>query len=460
MLEDTIAAISTPIGEAGIGIVRMSGKNAVEIGQKLFRGRKPVDLAAAESHKLLYGHLIEPETGNVVDEVLVSVMRAPHSFTAEDVVEINCHGGVVAVRKALECVIKAGARLAEPGEFTKRAFLNGRLDLAQAESVMDLINAKTEKSLKVAVRQLAGGLSAKVRDVRQALLKTMAHIEAGIDFPEHDIEELSREQVTTAAREVLAEIEQLIDTAESGKILREGLRTVILGKPNVGKSSLLNALLHEKRAIVTDIPGTTRDVIEEFVSIKGIPLKIIDTAGIRETDDLVEKIGVEKTKEMLEEADLVLFMLDAATGIEEEDRLIAGLVSGKTGFMLINKTDLRPEMDLGPIAGLTEGLGPVKISLRTGAGLEELKERIVQKVMAGQVDAGEGVMVTNVRHRNALAEARDSLQEVLNTLALGMPTDCMAIDLRNAWEKLGEISGETLGEDVIDRIFSEFCIGK
>jgi tRNA modification GTPase len=460
MIDDTIAAISTPIGAAGIGIVRISGKNAVEIGQKLFRGRKPVDFAAAESHKLLYGHLIEPETGNVVDEVLVSVMKAPHSFTAEDVVEINCHGGVVALRKALECVINAGARLAEPGEFTKRAFLNGRLDLVQAESVMDLINAKTEKSLKVAVRQLAGGLSAKVGDIRQALLKTMAHIEAGIDFPEHDIEELSREQISTAVREVLAEIEQLIETAESGKILREGLRTVILGKPNVGKSSLLNALLQEKRAIVTDIPGTTRDVIEEFVSIKGIPLKIIDTAGIRETDDLVEKIGVEKTKEMLEEADLVLFMLDAVTGIEEEDRLIAGLVSGKTGFMLINKTDLSPEIDVESIAGLTEGMAPVKMSLRTGVGLDELKERIVQLVMAGQVDAGEGVMVTNVRHRNALVEARDSLQEVINTLALGMPTDCMAIDLRNAWDKLGEISGETLGEDVIDRIFSEFCIGK
>lgn len=460
MIDDTIAAISTPIGAAGIGIIRISGKNAVEIAKKLFRGKKPVDLATVESHKLVYGYVLEPDTGNVVDEVLLSVMLAPHTFTVEDVVEINCHGGVVAVRKALECVINAGARLAEPGEFTKRAFLNGRMDLAQAESVMDLINAKTEKSLKVAVRQLAGGLSAKVKDIRQALLKTMAHIEAGIDFPEHDIEELSREQINTATREVLADIEQMVASAESGKILREGLRTVILGKPNVGKSSLLNALLREKRAIVTDIPGTTRDVIEEYVNIKGIPLNIIDTAGIRETEDLVEKIGVEKTKQVLDEADLVLFMLDAAGGVEEEDRLIAELVSGKTGFLLINKTDVRPDLDIGLVSNLVKGLEQIKISLKTGEGLEELKNSIAVKVMAGQVDTGEGVMVTNIRHRNALAAARDSLREVLNTLTLGLPTDCVAIDLRNAWEKLGEISGDTLDEDIIDRIFSEFCIGK
>lgn len=460
MLDDTIAAIATPIGAAGIGIVRISGKNAVKILKILFRPRKSRDLAEVESHKIVYGHLVEPETGSVVDEVLVSVMRSPHSFTVEDVVEINCHGGVVAVRKTLECVLKAGARLAEPGEFTKRAFLNGRIDLAQAESVMDLINAKTEKSLKVAARQLAGGLSLKVEEIRQALLKTMAHIEAGIDFPEHDIEELSREQIKTATREVLAEIEQLIETAGSGKILREGLKTVILGKPNVGKSSLLNALLREKRAIVTDIPGTTRDVIEEFISIKGIPLKIIDTAGIRETEDLVEKIGVEKTKEILDDADLVLFMLDAAAGIEEEDRRIAELVSGKKGFLLINKTDVRPDLDLDQVLELVKDLVQVKLSLKSGAGLEELKDCIAETVMAGRVDAGEGVMVTNVRHRNALVEARDSLREVLNALAAEMPTDCMAIDLKNAWEKLGEITGDTLGEDIIDRIFSEFCIGK
>lgn len=460
MLDDTIAAIATPIGSAGIGIVRISGKDAVKIINELFIARIPRDLAEVESHKMVYGHFLEPETGMVVDEVLVSVMIAPHSFTVEDVVEINCHGGVVAVRKVLECVLSSGARLAEPGEFTKRAFLNGRIDLAQAESVMDMINAKTEKSLKVAARQLAGGLSVKIEESRQAILKTMAHIEAGIDFPEHDIEELSREQINTATREVLAEIDHLIETAGSGKILREGLRTVILGKPNVGKSSLLNALLREKRAIVTDIPGTTRDVIEEYVSIRGIPLKIVDTAGIRETEDLVEKIGVEKTKEMLDEADLVLFMLDAVTGVADEDLRIAELVRGKTGFLLINKTDIKPEIDLGPVSKLVIGMEPVKLSLKSGVGLDELKDHIAGMVMAGQVEAGEGVLVSNVRHRNALVDARDSLQEVLDTLAAGMPTDCMAIDLKNAWEKLGEITGDTLGEDIIDRIFSEFCIGK
>lgn len=458
MIDDTIAAISTPIGAAGIGIVRISGKNAVEIAKKLFRPGKAGALDNIESHKLVYGYLVEPETENVVDEVLLSVMLAPNTFTVEDVVEINCHGGVVAVRKALEGVIAAGARLAEPGEFTKRAFLNGRIDLAQAESVMDLINAKTDQSLKAAVRQLAGGLSAKVYELRRDLLKTIAHIEAGIDFPEHDIEELSREQVATATREVLAEIEQLIAGSESGKILREGLRTVILGKPNVGKSSLLNALLREKRAIVTDIPGTTRDVIEEFVNINGIPLNIIDTAGIRETDDLVEKIGVEKTRQVLDEADMVLFMLDASTGIEEEDRKIAELVRGKTGIVLINKTDIGTELE--PVSSYIAGMDRVEISLKTGQGLEDLKNRISEKVFAGQVDPGEGVMVTNIRHRNALMAARESLSEVINTLDMNMPTDCMVIDLRNAWEKLGEISGETLGEDIVDRIFSEFCIGK
>ncbi len=460
MVDDTIAAISTPIGAAGIGIVRISGKDAVMIAKKLFRGKKKCDLDTVESHKLVYGYLVEPDTEIVIDEVLLAVMRAPHSFTTEDVVEINCHGGVVAVRQALAGVVRTGARLAEPGEFTKRAFLNGRIDLAQAESVMDLINAKTDRSLQVAVRQLSGGLSDKINEIRNALLKIIAYIEAGIDFPEHDIEEISREQIAVATREMLAETEQLMATAESGKILREGLRTVILGKPNVGKSSLLNALLQEKRAIVTDIPGTTRDVIEEYINIKGIPLIIIDTAGIRETEDLVEKIGVEKTREMLDTADMVLFMLDASSGIGDEDLIIAELVKGKTGFVLINKTDVQLDMDLGVIDELLPLMGKVNLSLKNGEGLAELKNRIAEKVLDGEADAGEGVLVTNVRHRQALVEARNSLQEVINTITLGLPTDCMAIDLRSAWEKLGEITGDTLGEDIIERIFSEFCIGK
>ncbi len=459
MVDDTIAAISTPIGAAGIGIVRVSGRQAIPIVEKIFRSLKKRKLADARNYSLLYGHIVDLE-GRVIDEVLVSVMRGPHSFTAEDVVEINCHGGVVAVRKTLETVFRAGARPAEPGEFSKRAFLNGRLDLAQAESVMDLINAKTEKSLKVAVNQLEGKLSVEIKKIRAELLELLAHIEAGIDFPEHDIEEVSRSQIEQKTRDILGKIDALIDSAGTGKVFREGLRTVIVGKPNVGKSSLLNALLKEKRAIVTDIPGTTRDVIEEIVSIRGIPLKLVDTAGIRETEDLVEKIGVQKTKEVFEEADLVLFMIDASTGITEDDRDIFRLVKGKRNLVIVNKTDIRRDIDISDMEKYVEKEDVIETSLLHGRGLDKLEARIEELVYSGLAAGQEELLVTNIRHKNALEKARRSVEGVLKALDAHLPTDCMAIDLKEAYDSLGEITGETVSEDLIDQIFSRFCIGK
>ncbi len=458
-MDDTIAAISTPIGAAGIGIVRVSGRDAVPIVEKIFRSRKGRKLANARNYSLLYGHIVDQD-GKTIDEVLVSVMRGPHSFTAEDVVEINCHGGVVAVRETLETVLKAGARLAEPGEFSKRAFLNGRLDLAQAESVMDLINAKTEKSLKVAVNQLEGKLSVKIKQIRAEILELLAHIEAEIDFPEHDIEEVSRLQIKQKSTEIFNKIKALIESAGTGKVFREGLRTVIVGRPNVGKSSLLNALLKEKRAIVTDIPGTTRDVIEEVVSIKGIPLKLVDTAGIRETEDLVEKMGVEKTKEVFEEADLVLFMVDASTGLTEDDREIFQLVQGKRNLVIINKTDIRRDIDISEIETYVKKEDIIETSLLHGWGLEKLEKRIEEMVYSGITAGQEALMVSNIRHKNSLEKARQNMEEVLKALREQLPTDCMAIDLKEAWDNLGEITGETVSEDLIDQIFSRFCIGK
>ena len=458
MLDDTIAAISTPIGAAGIGIVRVSGRNAIPVVEKIFSSKKK-KMTDAPSHSILYGHIVDPE-GKVVDEVLVSVMRAPHSFTAEDVVEINCHGGVVAVRKTLETVLKAGARPAEPGEFSKRAFLNGRIDLAQAESIMDLISAKTERSLKVAVSQLEGALSSAIKAIRTEILGLLAHIEAGIDFPEHDLEDISRIQIEQKTKLILDRVKKLIDSAGTGKVFREGLKTVIIGKPNVGKSSLLNALLKEKRAIVTDIPGTTRDAIEEIVSLRGIPLKLVDTAGIRETDDIVEKIGVEKTMEMFGEADLVLFMIDASTGLTADDREIFPLLKGKNRLLIINKTDIKKDIDLSEAENHIEPENVIEMSLFQEKGLDRLEERIETMVYAGLASGQEELLVTNIRHKNALEEAGLSIEEVLKALAANLPTDCLAIDLKTAWDKLGEITGETVEDDLVTQIFTRFCIGK
>ena len=456
--EDTIAAVATGLGGAGIGIIRISGEKAIEIGNALFINPKGKTLVAAASHQLLYGKMIDPSTKKDIDEVLISKMKAPHSYTAEDIVEINCHGGIVPLRKILGLVIKAGARLAEPGEFTKRAFLNGRLDLAQAESVIDIINAKTEKSLEYSVAQLKGRLSEKLEELDSILVGILAHMEVNIDYPEYDIEEISYEFINNAVLKLIATIEALLLVAETGKIYREGITTAILGESNVGKSSLLNALVKEKRAIVTDVPGTTRDAIEEYISIEGIPVKIVDTAGIRETEDIVEKIGVQTSKDKINEADLVILILDSSMKLTHEDREIIEYIKEKKYIVLLNKSDLGGKIEKGELKSLKSKY-ITNISIKTGQGLNLVTENIKELFFKGEIKT-EGVFVTNIRHKEALIRARENLEASLNALEHTLAIDLASIDIRNAWMNLGEITGEVLEEDIIHKIFAEFCLGK
>ena len=460
MAEDTISAIVTAPGEAGVGIVRVSGPLAQNVGEALFCSASGRKLAELPSHYASYGKVVNPVDGAMVDEVLLLVMRAPHSYTREDVVEIQCHGSHVSLRRILALTLSCGARLAEPGEFTKRAFLNGRLDLTQAEAVMDVIRAKTEASLRLAVRHLEGGLAAAIRAERERLLALIAHIEALLDYPEEEIEEVSAQQAADGAALATAKLQHLLDTADQGKVLREGLATVILGKPNVGKSSLLNALVRTQRAIVTDVPGTTRDVIEEYVNLRGVPLRIIDTAGIRETEDIVEKLGVERSRQMLEEADLVLVLLDTSRPLSTEDKEVLTLLGAQKSLVLLNKSDLPPLWGEEEIRTLAPGQQVLRISLAAASGLEELEEAIVQQVYCGAASQGEGLLAVNVRQEALLQQAVRHLQEVGVAAAAGMPLDCLSIDLRAAWTLLGEITGDTVGEDMITEIFSRFCIGK
>ncbi|XER09857.1 tRNA modification GTPase MnmE [Sporomusa rhizae] len=458
--DDTISAISTAIGEGGIGIVRISGSKAIAIADELFTSRSGKRAEAILSHQAVYGNIIDPENNEIIDEAIVLIMWAPRSYTREDIVEIHCHGGPVPLRRILDLTLRLGARMAEPGEFTKRAFLNGRLDLAQAEAVMDVIRAKTDASLKVAVGNLSGRLSEQVKSIRQSVLGMIAQLEAAIDFPEDDIEEATAADVAKLINQVKSQLASLLATAQTGRILREGLATVIIGKPNVGKSSLLNALLREKRAIVTDIPGTTRDIIEEYVNIRGIPLRIIDTAGIRDTADVVEKIGVEKAKELVSQADLILLLLDWSAPLSSEDRSVLELLSDRRAIVLINKSDLPPKLELAEVERYSEGRLVLKISVAQGEGLAELEQAIADIVYSGQVGQGEAAFVNNLRHADALRQANDRLADAMATIAAGMPPDCIVVDLRAAWEKLGEVTGDTVGEDIIDQIFSQFCIGK
>ncbi|HWR44039.1 tRNA uridine-5-carboxymethylaminomethyl(34) synthesis GTPase MnmE [Sporomusa sp.] len=458
--DDTISAIATAIGEGGIGIVRVSGSKAVAIADKLFIGRTGKRVADIMSHQVVFGDIVDPASDETVDEAILIIMRAPRSYTREDVVEIHCHGGPVPLKKILDLTLMLGARLAEPGEFTKRAFLNGRLDLAQAEAVIDIIRSKTDASLKTAVGNLSGRLSAEIKHLRHDILRMIAQLEAAIDFPEEDIEEAAATDVAELIIKAKAEIDKLLATAQTGRILREGLATVIIGKPNVGKSSLLNALLREKRAIVTDIPGTTRDIIEEYVNIRGIPLKIIDTAGIRETADVVEKIGVERAKELVSQADLILLLLDASMPLSPEDRGVLELLSGRQAIILVNKSDLPPLLDFEELDEIIGSRLVVRISVTQGEGLSELEQTIVDMVYSGQVSQGEAAFVNNVRHADALRHTNQRLEDALATIEAGMPPDCIVVDLRSAWEKLGEITGDTVGEDIIDQIFTQFCIGK
>jgi len=460
MINDTIASISTPIGSGGIGIVRVSGNNAIEIIDKIFKSKSNKKLINVKTHTINYGYIYDYNNEMAIDEVLVMLMKGPSTFTREDIVEINCHGGVVVIQKVLELVLKNGARLAEPGEFTKRAFLNGRIDLSQAEAVIDIINAKTNLSLQTSVNQLEGKLSEKVKQLRKQLLEMIAHIEASIDYPEHDMEQLTFDKMRKGSQYLKEEIGILLETADTGKIIKEGLETVIVGKPNVGKSSLMNVLVRNQRAIVTDVPGTTRDIIEEYVNIAGIPLKIIDTAGIRETDDFVEKIGVEKSKEVIDKADLIIMMLDGSSPLTKEDKTIIDLTKDKKIIVLVNKTDLDMKLDIESLKTYVNEKNIINISAKEKIGINLIEDSIKEMFLKGSINMKDNIFVTNVRHKNALFNAKNSLNNAINTIDMMMPEDCISIDLQDCYDYLGEVTGDSLDESIIDQIFSQFCLGK
>ncbi|APH06778.1 tRNA uridine(34) 5-carboxymethylaminomethyl synthesis GTPase MnmE [Bacillus weihaiensis] len=458
---DTITAISTPLGEGAIAIVRLSGEEAIQIADKLFKAPTNKRLSDVDSHTIHYGHIIDPATDKIVEEVMVSIMRGPRTFTRENVVEINCHGGLVTVNKVLQLCVQNGARLAEPGEFTKRAFLNGRIDLSQAEAVMDLIRAKTDRAMNVALGQMEGKLSKLVQKLRQEILETLAHVEVNIDYPEYDdVEEMTHQMLIEKATFVKAEINKLLQTSQQGKILREGLSTVIIGRPNVGKSSLLNSLVHENKAIVTDIPGTTRDVIEEYVNVRGVPLRLVDTAGIRETEDIVERIGVEKSRQVLKEADLILLVLNYNEELSNEDVKLFEAVKGMDVIVIVNKTDLHQQINLEKVKELAGDRPVVTTSLLEEQGIDALEEAISTLFFQGNVQSGDLTYVSNSRHIALLTAAKSSIEDALIGVETGVPIDIVQIDLTRCWEQLGEIIGDAVHESLIDQLFSQFCLGK
>ena len=457
-IDDTIAAIATAPGEGGIGIIRISGEKSLQVAQSIFKSKSGKMIKDYNARTLIYGTVVDNE--KVIDEVLVAYMKGPNSYTAEDVIEINCHGGFISVKKILELILSKGVRLAEAGEFTKRAFLNGRIDLSQAEAIIDVIKSKTDMAHEVAQSQLEGSLDKKIKDLRMNVTEVLAHLEVSIDFAEEDVEEITYQTLEEKALELRNEIKKLYDTAESGKILRDGLKTVIVGKPNVGKSSLLNSILGENRAIVTDIAGTTRDVIEEFVNIKGIPLKIVDTAGIRETEDVVEKIGVEKSRESFSTADLVIMVLDASRKLSEEDMEILESLKNKKTIVLLNKMDLEPQIELEKIEEFVNSEDIIKISALKHQGIEELQDKIEAMVYHGSVKNSSNLMITNSRHKDALFKAYESINDAISAIEQRMPYDFIEVDFKNIWDYLGYINGDTVREDLLDTIFANFCIGK
>ena len=460
MEQDTIAAISTAVSNSGIGIIRISGKDAVAVADRVYRskdGKKR--LADQPTHTIHYGYIVDQ--GETVDEVLVMLMRGPKSFTAEDTVEVNCHGGVYAMKRVLDVVLKNGARPAEPGEFTKRAFLNGRIDLSQAESVMDVIQAKNEYALKSSLQQLKGAVRTAIEELRSRILYQTAFIESALDDPEHISLDGYPDRLSEEVHQLQKTLSELIASSENGRILKEGIRTVILGKPNAGKSSLLNALVGEERAIVTDIAGTTRDALEETIAFQGITLNLIDTAGIRETEDVVEKIGVGRAIEKAGEADLILCVFDAARPLDENDREILKVIEGKQAILLLNKTDLAVTLQETKLQELTGGRYPVvSVSAKEQTGLSKLTEQIHSLFYQGEISVQDGLYITNARQKHALWYAAEGLQRVQESISLGMPEDFYSIDLLAAYEALGPITGETVGEDLVNEIFSRFCMGK
>ncbi len=457
--DDTIAAIATPPGEGGIGIVRISGSKALDIAKEIFIFGSKKNRTFKDRY-LHYGKVVDGK-GNIIDEVLLAYMKGPRSYTAEDVVEIHCHGGIIPITNILKEVIKKGARLAEPGEFTKRAFLNGRIDLVQAEAVMDLICAKTEKLANASINQMEGSLSGHIKRMRARLIDIMAHIEVTIDYPEEDIDEVASQSIKENITDIVKDIEYLLSTAEHGRLIRQGIKAVIIGKTNVGKSSLLNALVKEDRAIVTDIPGTTRDVIEEFINIKGVAVRIIDTAGIRETLDQVEQIGIQRSKQNIESADLIITVLDASSPLEDQDREILKYLKDRKSLIILNKIDKPVVLDRNEIEELIGKERPiVETSLTLGKGIDKVEDIIYKMFFRGELEMSNDLMITNIRHQETLNKAHKHLLDALEGIDNLLPMDIVSIDLRSAVDSLGSITGETITDDLIDKIFSEFCLGK
>jgi len=455
--DDTIAAISTPVGQGGIGIVRISGTKSIEIADKIFKSKKQGRLSNAKP-SMLYGHVVYPVNGNVIDEVLVSVMRSPNSYTKEDVVEINCHGGMISVKRILEIILEQGARLAEPGEFTKRAFLNGRINLSQAEAVLDLINAKTDESMRIALEQLKGGLSERLSVIRKALIEICASAEAYIDFPEDEIEIKTGKQMIKQIKEIRHEIEHLSRTFQEARFFRDGLSVAIIGRPNVGKSSLLNALLKKDKAIVTEIPGTTRDLIEDYLNINGLPIRMMDTAGIRNSDETIEKEGIRRSLNAMDNADFIIAMFDGSEEMTEDDIELLEKVKDKNAVIAVSKADLPPRISTDIIQ--KTGRRCLYISALTGDGLEDLKSFIFNSNLKNWKEEREGIVVTNLRHKQALDRASSSLEKAAGLLSDNQPLEIFSIELRDALDSIGSIIGTVTTEDILDKIFSDFCIGK
>ncbi|HDG8475710.1 TPA: tRNA uridine-5-carboxymethylaminomethyl(34) synthesis GTPase MnmE [Staphylococcus aureus] len=456
---DTITSISTPMGEGAIGIVRLSGPQAVEIADKLYKGKHLLN--DVPSHTINYGHIIDPESKEVVEEVMVSVLRAPKTFTREDIIEINCHGGILTINRVLELTMTYGARLAEPGEFTKRAFLNGRIDLSQAEAVMDFIRSKTDRASKVAMNQIEGRLSDLIKKQRQSILEILAQVEVNIDYPEYDdVEDATTEFLLEQSKEIKQEINRLLDTGAQGKIMREGLSTVIVGKPNVGKSSMLNNLIQDNKAIVTEVAGTTRDVLEEYVNVRGVPLRLVDTAGIRETEDIVEKIGVERSRKALSQADLILFVLNNNEALTQEDYTLYEVVKNEDVIVIVNKMDLEQNIDINEVKDMIGDTPLIQTSMLKQEGIDELEIQIRDLFFGGEVQNQDMTYVSNSRHISLLKQARQTIQDAIDAAESGVPMDMVQIDLTRTWEILGEIIGETASDELIDQLFSQFCLGK
>lgn len=456
---DTITSISTPMGEGAIGIVRLSGPQAIEIGDTLYKGKKK--LSEVDTHTINYGHIIDPETNETVEEVMISVLRAPKTFTREDIIEINCHGGILTINRILELTMTYGARMAEPGEYTKRAFLNGRIDLSQAEAVMDFIRSKTDRASKVTMNQIEGRLSDLIKKQRQSILEILAQVEVNIDYPEYDdVEDATTEFLLEQSKNIKEEINRLLETGTQGKIMREGLSTVIVGRPNVGKSSMLNNLIQDNKAIVTEVAGTTRDVLEEYVNVRGVPLRLVDTAGIRDTEDIVEKIGVERSRKALSEADLILFVLNNNEPLTEDDQTLYEVVKNEDVIVIINKTDLEPRLDIDEVKEMIGDMPLIQTSMLKQEGIDELEIQIRDLFFGGEVQNQDMTYVSNSRHISLLKQARHSIQDAIDAAESGVPMDMVQIDLTRTWEILGEIIGESASDELIDQLFSQFCLGK